>query len=107
MYGLKADPHDITKSMQEPTLEELLEGGEDTSKYTTNASRDKGKRPAVCTKDELLTFIRKAYSMLPVPTDSTVGNNRKDLGAISSFVVAESDNKVQNCDEPVFLSKVS
>jgi hypothetical protein len=105
MYGLRPDPHDITKSTQEPSLEELLEGGKSTSKYTTSASRDKGKRPAVCTKDEFLIFIRKTYSMLPVPTDSTAGNNRKDLGSVSSFVV-ESENKEQSFDEPVLLSKV-
>ncbi|KAJ4788829.1 hypothetical protein LUZ62_040075 [Rhynchospora pubera] len=107
MYGLKPDPHDITKNMQEPSLEELLEGGEVTGKYTTSASREKGKRPAVCTKDEFLIFIRKAYSMLPVPTDSASGNNRKDSGAVSSSVVVESDNKVQSSDDPVLLSKDS
>ncbi|KAI4326885.1 hypothetical protein L6164_019409 [Bauhinia variegata] len=94
LYGLKHDIHDVTKLVNEPTLDELLRG---TFDYPS-LSKDKGKK-ASNMNESLLDSARKACSILQMPkcvqsqnvadTDSP-SNKKMSACHLSSFSVVES-----------------
>ncbi|KAJ3692212.1 hypothetical protein LUZ60_012562 [Juncus effusus] len=97
MYGLKIDPHDITKNTEDPTLKDLLEGSRTFYRHSSTSRDNKGKK-SVCSKEELILSIRKAHSLLPVRTENKKDNN----------INKECDgDKIKCCDKPPLLCKNS
>ncbi|XP_028807185.1 uncharacterized protein LOC114761899 [Neltuma alba] len=62
LYGLKHDIHDVTKLMEEPTLDELLKGTFDCP----SLGKDKGKKTSNIT-EQFFSSVRKSCSILHVP----------------------------------------
>ncbi|GLT77751.1 hypothetical protein SLA2020_493110 [Shorea laevis] len=61
LYGLKSDIQDITKLVDDISLNELLDGTYDCPSF----GKDKGKKAAM-TSGNFLASVRKAWSVLPV-----------------------------------------
>ncbi|XP_027340730.1 uncharacterized protein LOC113854084 isoform X4 [Abrus precatorius] len=104
LYGLKHDFHDVTKLMDEPSLDELLKG-------TFNCpilSKDKGKKTSNM-NESFLNLVRKAFSILQFPksvrsqnmTEMDYSSNMKmSTCQLSSVCLAESvgnGDKEQSC----------
>lgn len=91
-YGLKLDNHDITKLMDDPALNDLLDG---TYKCSTSV-KDKGKKKENNDED-FLHSVRKAFSVLqlsrPVQSQSLADidnfSNKKMSTSMSSTVSGE------------------
>lgn len=58
-YGLKPDAHDITKLIDDISLDELLDG----SYKCPTVGKEKGKKPAI-TSENILHSVRKSVSIL-------------------------------------------
>ncbi|KAI4315475.1 hypothetical protein L6164_028278 [Bauhinia variegata] len=114
LYGLKHDIHDITKLVDEPSLDELLRGTFDCP----SLSKDKGKK-ASNMSESFLNSVKKACSIIQLPkrvqsqnmvdTDSS-SNMKMSTCQLSSFSVVESgDNgdKGQPCTTNVSCQKDS
>lgn len=83
-YGLKLDPHDITKLVGDPPLNDLLDGTYKCSSLV----KDKGKK-AENINGDFLNSVRKAFSVLQLsrPVQS------QNFADIENF----SDKKISTC----------
>ncbi|XP_043716350.1 uncharacterized protein LOC122664552 isoform X2 [Telopea speciosissima] len=79
IYGLKSDIHDVTKHVDELSLNELLDG----SYKCPSLCQDKGKK-AANTNDNILHSVRKACSIL---------QRRRPVQSQNSFELDSSSNK--------------
>ncbi|XP_008795013.2 uncharacterized protein LOC103710877 isoform X2 [Phoenix dactylifera] len=105
IYGLKSDLRDVTKHMDDLSLNELLDGN---YKYP-NICPEKGKR-ASTVNENILISVRKACSILPL--HGAVDNNGNGKAVInllnhncSSLNLSECDNKDKGIEELVSCSK--
>ncbi|XP_010915772.1 uncharacterized protein [Elaeis guineensis] len=105
LYGLKSDLRDVTKHMDDLSLNELLDGN---YKYP-NICPEKGKR-ASNVHENILISVRKACSILPL--HGAVDNNGNGKAVInllnrncSSLNLSECDNKDKGIDELVSCRK--
>lgn len=104
LYGLKHDIHDVTKLMDEPTLDELLRGTFDCP----SLSKDKGKKTSNMSEN-FLSSVKKACSILHFPKsvqsqnmaemDSSSNKKMSACESSSVCVVESGDNgdKGQSC----------
>lgn len=106
-YGLKSDLCDVTKYMDDLSLNELL----DSSYKYPSLCPEKGKR-APNINENILSSVRKACSILPL--QGAVDNNGNGKAVMnfskpncSSLNLPECDNKDRGIDESVPCSKVS
>jgi len=104
IYGLKSDLHDVTKHLEELSLDELLDG----SYKHPNLCPEKGEKASNGNENVLLS-VRKSCSILPLHGVADNGGNRKTLTSIqnpclSSANMLEKDEK-DKCTEEL-CSKV-
>ncbi|XP_054810280.1 uncharacterized protein LOC129311832 [Prosopis cineraria] len=98
LYGLKHDIHDVTKPVEEPTLDELLKGTFDCP----SLGKDKGKKTSNIS-DNFLSSVRKACSILHVlksvqpqsmaEIDSSSSRKMSASESSSVCVVESGDNR--------------
>ncbi|XP_029121343.1 uncharacterized protein [Elaeis guineensis] len=105
IYGLKSDLRDVTKCMDDLSLNELL----DSSYKYPSLCPEKGKR-ASNVNENILSSVRKACSILPL--QGAVDNNGDGKAVIdflkpncSSLNLSECDKKDKGIDESVPCSK--
>ncbi|XP_008796280.2 uncharacterized protein LOC103711753 [Phoenix dactylifera] len=103
--GLKSDLRDVTKYMDDLSLNELL----DSSYKYSNLCPEKGKR-APNVDETILASVRKACSILPL--QGAVGNSGNGKAVINllkpncaSLNLSECDNKDKGIDESVPCNK--
>ncbi|KAG1330385.1 hypothetical protein COCNU_02G003530 [Cocos nucifera] len=105
IYGLKSDLHDVTKYMDDLSLNELLDS---SYKYPSLCPAKGMRAPSV--NENILSSVRKACSILPLR--GAVDNNVDGKAVInllkpncSSLNLSECDNKDKSIDESVPCSK--
>lgn len=90
LYGLKSDNNDVTKLLDDPPLNEVLDGNYKCPSH----GKDKGKKVANV-NENFLNSVRRACSILQHP--------RSDRSQNIAEVDSSSNNKLPTC----FLSTVS